>query len=195
VSTSWHPESQLENVVASRLGNASRATHTKPFARRWRPTLATPINRSRFSSKALTAMTPNIYAESDVDVVIRLDSIFRYDIERLTKRKSKHTARLFRLRLTILRHSRARSSPSSASVRSRRSFCGQESHQNQERSESQECRCCCLLRIQKFQILQRWAHRRLCPGIIFPTPSGEIINYPKQHSSNLTSQHQATATF
>ena len=27
---------------------------------------------------------------------------------------------------------------------------------------------------------------------MFPTPFGEIINYPKQHSSNLTTQHQAT---
>jgi predicted acylesterase/phospholipase RssA len=31
------------------------------------------------------------------------------------------------------------------------------------------------------------------PGIIFPTPSGEIINYPKKHSSKLTEQHQATS--
>ena len=28
-------------------------------------------------------------------------------------------------------------------------------------------------------------------GIIFPTPSGEVINYPKEHSANLTAKHQA----
>src|SRR5581483_6990860 len=29
-------------------------------------------------------------------------------------------------------------------------------------------------------------------GIIFPTPTGEVINYPKQHLGNLTKQHQAS---
>jgi hypothetical protein len=29
-------------------------------------------------------------------------------------------------------------------------------------------------------------------GVVIPTQQGELINYPKQHSANLTTQHQAT---
>ena len=42
------------------------------------------VNRSRSSSKGSYGNHTNIYGESDVDTVIRLDSIFRGDVSGLT---------------------------------------------------------------------------------------------------------------
>src|SRR5205807_5929354 len=60
---------------------------------------------------------------------------------------------------------------------------------NQSRRDADVVVCYEYRNYQSFRIQRTWDY---VSGIVIPTPQGEIVNYPKQHSANLTTQHQAT---
>ena len=131
----------------------------------------------------------NIYAESDVDVVIRLDSVFRGDIDSLSSEEKtayhnlpnatydfndfkKHV--IIRLQTAFGKENiiEGKKAIKIKPNLSRRSVDVVVAHQHRR--------------------YHSWPHN-YTSGIVFSTQSGsEIINFPKKHSENCTTKHQGT---
>jgi len=134
----------------------------------------------------------NIYAESDVDTVIRLDSIMRSDVSKLPPEqqaayheahpKAEYTFSEFRSGV-ITRLNTAFGEddvePGNKAIKIAA---------NGSRRSSDVVVCYQFRRYTRFISEDDYQYT---PGIIFPTQAGkEIINYPKLHSENCTSKHQ-----
>jgi len=134
----------------------------------------------------------NIYSESDVDVVIRLDSIFNYDLTGLTDSEklayqgyvSAATYSFDKFKNAVVDQLQRKFGAASVSVGNKAvKIIGDQNRRNAD------VVVCYQHRRYKTFNLQRTDD--FVSGIYFPTPNGSIINYPKLHSSNLTTQHQA----
>jgi len=136
----------------------------------------------------------NIYAESDVDTVMRLDSIWRSDLSPLPPEqqqayhqaygKATYTFDEFK-RGVVLRLSKAFGEgdvkPGNKAVKIKA---------NGSRRSADVVACYQYRRYIRFIDED---DQEYVSGIIFPTDSsGEVINYPKLHSENCTAKHQAT---
>ncbi len=137
----------------------------------------------------------NIYAESDVDTVIRLDSIYGYDLSALPQEQqaafhqatggsATYTFSEFKTgvvsRLTNA-FDAANVTPGNKAIRIK---------PNGTRRSADVVACYQYRRYLRFISLN---DQEYVPGVIFPTTSsGTIINYPKRHSDNCTTKHQAT---
>jgi hypothetical protein len=137
----------------------------------------------------------NIYAESDVDTVIRLDSIFGYDLSALPPEQqtafhqaisgnATYTFAEFKTgvvnRLTNA-FDATNVTPGNKAIRIK---------PNGTRRSADVVACYQYRRYIRFISL---SDQEYVPGVIFPTTSsGTIINYPKRHSDNCTTKHQAT---
>jgi hypothetical protein len=135
----------------------------------------------------------NIYAESDVDVVICLTSIFRYDLNQLDETQkqayqnyvSPATYTFEEFKKAVITNLQRQFGATSILV-------GKKAIKvkgNQNRRDADVVVC---YEYRSFKSFNTNHTDDYISGIIFPTTSGEIINYPKQHSANLTSQHQST---
>ncbi len=136
----------------------------------------------------------NIYAESDVDTVIRLNSIFGYDLSALPPEqqtafqqafsKATYTFDEFRTGV-VTRLSNAYGkddvTPGNKAIKVK---------PNGSRRSADVVACYQYCRYIRFISL---SDNLYMPGVIFPTTSsGTVINYPKRHSDNCTAKHQAT---
>lgn len=136
----------------------------------------------------------NIYAESDVDTVIRLDSIINSDVSALPSgqqaayhaahSKATYTFDEFK-RGVVIRLSTAFGAadvvPGNKAIKIKA---------NGSRRSGDVVACYQHRRYLRY-ISER--DQDYVPGVIFPTTSsGTIINYPKRHSDNCTAKHQAT---
>ena len=136
----------------------------------------------------------NIYAESDVDTVIRLDAIYGYDVSDLPPdqlaafqksfSEATHTFAEFKTgvitRLTNA-FDAANVTPGNKAVKIKA---------NGSRRSADVVACYQHRRYTRFISLSDQAY---VTGVTFPTTSsGTIINYPKQHSDNCTTKHQET---
>ncbi|MEZ5406312.1 MAG: nucleotidyltransferase [Verrucomicrobiia bacterium] len=135
----------------------------------------------------------NIYAESDVDTVIRLDSIMRGDVSKLpldqqaayhlANGTASYTFGEFKQGV-VTRLSTAFGSdsvPGNKAIKIKASG---------SRRNADVVPCYLYRRYTRFISNSNCDY---VEGIIFPTSlSGEIINFPKIHSQNLTKKHQAT---
>jgi hypothetical protein len=188
------PESQLETW--SKQGSVTQSSTTYQIIRN-----ALEDSKAVYADKTFEVFLQgsygndtNIYAESDVDTVMRLDSIYNYDISDLPPEQqaafkqvlepATYTFAEFKQGV-VTRLSNAFGSdnvtPGNKAVRikaggSRRSadvvVCYQYRHYSRFKS---------------------WYDNEYVAGIIFPSASdGYIINYPKRHSENGTAKHQAT---
>jgi len=137
----------------------------------------------------------NIYGESDVDTIIRLDSIYGYDISALTLGQqtafllaaganSTYTFAEFKAGVvTRLTNAFGQDSvtPGNKAIRIKA---------NGSRRSADVVVCYQHRRYTRFISLTDQAY---VTGVTFPTTSsGQIINYPKKHSENCTAKHQAT---
>jgi hypothetical protein len=137
----------------------------------------------------------NIYAESDVDIVLRLDSTFRYDISRLSDVEKQAYERYIspatysyeQFKAEVVANLQRKFGNDSVSVGKKAVNIKGDQHRR-----SADVVVCYAYR--EFNSFNLHSCNDFVSGIIFPTPSDEIINYPKQHSSNLTSQHQITGS-
>jgi hypothetical protein len=135
----------------------------------------------------------NIYAESDVDVVICLDSIFRGNKAQLSEAEqafygsyfsdATYTFKEFKDGVYATLVKRFGDEAVKAGNKAIK-IIGDESRRNADVVVCYQYR--------KYRKFDPNKPDDFTPGIIFPSASGEIINYPKQHSDNLTAQHQAT---
>lgn len=138
----------------------------------------------------------NIYAESDVDVVIRLDSIMRSDLSALPpeQKQAYHSAygnavyTFTEFKSAVVDHLvnayDTDVDPGNKAVKIRA---------NGTRRSADVVICFQYRRYLRF-ISEN--NQEYIPGIIFPSQSsGEIINYPKRHSQNCTTKHQGTRNY
>ncbi|GHO73942.1 nucleotidyltransferase [Ktedonobacter sp. SOSP1-85] len=188
------PESQLETW--SKQGSVAQSSATYQITRK-----ALLASEAAYANKNFEVFLQgsygndtNIYADSDVDIVMRLDSIYGYDISDLLPEQQEafrqgfsaatYTFAEFKQEV-ITRLSNAfgpdNVTPRNKAIRikaggSRRSadvvVCYQYRHYLRFKSSSDY---------------------KYIPGIILASISnGYIINYPKLHSQNVTAKHQAT---
>jgi uncharacterized protein YbaA (DUF1428 family) len=138
----------------------------------------------------------NIYAESDVDVVIRLDSIMRSDLSALPAEqqqayhsaygKAAYTFAEFKGAVTdhLVGAYGADVDPGNKAVKIKA---------NGTRRNADVVICFQYRRYLRFVSED---DQEYIPGIIFPSQSsGEIINYPKRHSENCTTKHRGTHSY
>jgi hypothetical protein len=188
------PESQLETW--SHQGSVAQSSATYQTIRS-----ALVANDSGYADKSFEVFLQgsygndtNIYAESDVDVVIRLDSTFRYDADRLTE-TDKNAFRSYvapvtytfdQFKAAVLAQLQHRFGSSAVTMGDK----AMKIKGNQGRRDADVVVCYEYRNYKSFGLSRTTDY---ISGIVIPTPNGEVINYPKQHSANLTTQHQATA--
>jgi hypothetical protein len=135
----------------------------------------------------------NVYAESDVDVIICLRTTFRYDLDSLpddVKQAYRNwvdpaTYSFDDFKTAVVAHLRQRFGSTLISVGNKAvTIAG-----SQNRRDADVVICYEYRNYQSFSVQRTWDY---VLGIVIPTSQGEIVNYPKQHSANLTTQHQAT---
>lgn len=135
----------------------------------------------------------NIYAESDVDVVIRLDSIFRSNIDDLSPAEQKAYHSIF----PKATYSFATFKAGVLAALANRFGDGAVRPGNKAIKIKGEGtrRSADVVVCHQYRYYKTFDPNHpddYTPGIIFPSGQGDIINYPRKHSENLTAQHQAT---
>ena len=134
----------------------------------------------------------NIYAESDVDVVIRLDSTFRYNIDRLSEAEkqeyrnsvSSPTYSFDEFKAAVITQLQERFGTAAVSI-------GKKAVKIKGEGGRRDADVVICYEYRDYKSPSGQHTADYVSGIVFPTASGDIINYPKQHSNNLTAQHQA----
>jgi hypothetical protein len=136
----------------------------------------------------------NIWSESDVDIVMRLDSTFQYDIDGLSDAEKN----LFNAAFTggasygygtfkddVTKRLKARFGEDTKP--------GTKAIKIKENGGRRNADVVVALQFRRYQNFFSFLNQRYVSGICFFTPTWDkIINYPKQHSDNCTTKHQAT---
>lgn len=139
----------------------------------------------------------NIWSESDVDVVMRLDSTFQYDISGLSGTEktlfdtafagsASYTYSTFKEDVTKRLRTKFGDDmkPDTKAIKVKANG----SRRNAD--------VVVALEFRRYQNFFSHANQRYVTGICFYTPSWDkIINYPKQHSDNCTVKHQETKSY
>jgi len=186
------PEAQLETW--SHQGSVQQSCDTYATVKR-----SLEANDTKYAEKSFDVFLQgsygndtNIYAESDVDVVIRTDSIYFYDTSALNLQE----LQIFHASFTAATYT-YRDYKSQVVQGLQKSF-GQHFIKTGEKAVKIQAngnrRSCDVVVATEFRRYYSGPLGPLyVPGICFFTPAGKrIANYPKQHSANLTAKHQAT---
>jgi hypothetical protein len=134
----------------------------------------------------------NIYAESDVDVVIRLDSIYYYDTSALTP------AELAAFNATFTPGTYPYATYKADVVAALQKSFGAADVSAEKKAirikASGNRRSADVLVACEFRrYLSGFSYLKYEPGVCFFDSGGnQIVNYPKQHSAHCTTKHQAT---
>jgi hypothetical protein len=191
------PESQLETW--SHQGSITQSSDTYQT-----------IRNALLSSKALYAEKSfevflqgsygndtNIYAESDVDTVIRLDSIYRGDVSGLPI-EQQIAYQLFlanggRATYTFDEFKKGVVTRLSTAFGEDYVQAGNKAIKVKPNDTRRSADVVACYEYRRFTRFVSESDQDFISGIIFPsTSSGEVINYPRLHSENLTQKHQAT---
>ncbi|MFO1477605.1 MAG: nucleotidyltransferase [Verrucomicrobiota bacterium] len=136
----------------------------------------------------------NIYAESDVDAVIRLDSIMNSDLSALPPEQqqayhnaySNATYTFAEFKAGVV--TRLTNAFEAANVTSGNKAIRIKANGSRRSADVVAC-----YQHRRYIRFISTSDYEFVPGVIFPTSSsGTIINYPKRHASNCTVKHQAT---
>lgn len=133
----------------------------------------------------------NIYADSDVDIVIRLDDIYYTDLNQLpdddktiykqSRSTAEYTYSKFRggVITQLAKNFRSDVIPGSKAILVKGTGA---------RRDADVLACA---QLRKYTRFKSWQDSRHIEGICFWNSKGQmIINYPKQHSENCTAKHQ-----
>jgi hypothetical protein len=136
----------------------------------------------------------NIYAESDVDTVIRLDAIFGYYLDALPADQQANFRRITgAAAYTFAEFKQGASTRLSDAFGSQNVSFGTKTFKIKP---SGSRRSSDVLACYQYRYYTRFVSHSDCNyvlGVTFPTSAGDwIVNYPKQHSDNCTAKHQAT---
>jgi hypothetical protein len=135
----------------------------------------------------------NIYAESDVDIVIRLDSTYYRDLSRM----GDHEQNLYKSKATPSTYSYNEFKAAVVEVL-RDQYgsdvtVGDKAIQIAARGNRRKADVIVALQHRRYLAFQSFSEQSYVEGIEFWTVSGvQIINYPMQHSQNLTDKHKLT---
>ena len=139
----------------------------------------------------------NVYADSDVDIVLRLDAAFQYDLHRMDEPhqaswRAAHTTNAeyglvdFRAEAVawLTQNYRGQVDGAGKAI----AIAG-----NGNRRDADVLACIKFRRYYKFNGMQDQSYAE---GIAFRLKDGTSVeNYPKQHAENCTSKHQATKSY
>jgi hypothetical protein len=188
------PESQLETWAAQ--GSVTQSKNTYATVKN-----ALESSKALYESRSYEVFLQgsygndtNIYAESDVDVVIRLTEIMRSDLCLLPPDQQTAYRRAYKTATYTFDEFKQ-------GVQIRLTTAFGEDHAaigdkafhikpTQSRRSADVVTCYQYRRYIRFNST---SDQDYVPGIIIPnTSTGDVINYPKLHSQNLTAKHQAT---
>jgi hypothetical protein len=190
------PESQLDTWAGQGSITQSSATYT---------TIKNALEASgtAYGSKSYSVFLQgsygndtNIYAESDVDVVIKLESTFYRDISELPSNEkdaynltfSNADYNLEDFKRDVLAHLASRFG--SATKPGKKAVLIEA---NDSRRKTDVIIAAQYRRYHRFRSLDDQIYDE---GIMFRTSSGtDIVNYPRQHAKNCTTKHQATSRY
>jgi hypothetical protein len=188
------PESQLETW--SKQGSVTGSSTTYNHIKGTLESSSTPFANKSFwvFLQGSYGNDTNIYAESDVDVVIRLDSTFHKDVSSLSV--GEQMAFNLAFSDSVYQYSDFKRDVLSVLT---------DTYGDEVKAGGKAIMVPAGNNRRKADVIVAMQYRRYIKfngtqdqdyveGIIFFTSSGaEIVNYPKQHSSNLTSKHQGTS--
>ena len=195
------PESQLETW--SHQGSIAQSRDTYATAKRAleAPTTAYVSKDFKVFLQGSYCNDSNIYAESDVDVVIRLDSLFYYDTSALAP------AELAAFHATLVPGNYAYDTYKAGVVAALKNALGADAVKLDSRAIKIKAngsrRSADVIVAAQFRgyrsmgmvanSLAGLATPSFEQGICFFTSSGDrVVNYPEQHSAHCTAKHQAT---
>jgi hypothetical protein len=138
----------------------------------------------------------NIYAESDVDIVIQLNSMYYYDLDNLPEDQKN----LFKSHITPVTYNLSRFKSDVIQVLTDAYgsdvVVGEKAIQIAARNNRRKADVIVASQYRKFNSYLGVGNQRYIEGIKFITRNGvDIVNYPKTHSENLTTKHQATGSW
>lgn len=186
------PETQLDTW--SHQGSVKQSSDTYATVKR-----SLEANDTKYAGKSFEVFLQgsygndtNIYAESDVDVVIRLDSIYHYDTSKLNPQD------LQAFQSTLVPGTYSYSDFKSHVIAALQKSFGQNDVKAGKKAVKIKAngnrRNADVVVATEFRLYYSTASgAKFHQGICFFTPDGtRIANYPKQHSENCTTKHQAT---
>lgn len=190
------PEAQLETWTA--LGSEAQSRDTYATIKR-----VLEDSRSPYYSRSFDVFLQgsygndtNVYGDSDVDIVIRQTSLYYYDINSLGEAEKIAFRRDHTSPAQYTLHNFRRDVASWLSQQYPQDFdpSGKKALYIRQRNNRRSADVLVCARHRRFLSYESAQSQRFIEGIIFfPTDGGEIVNCPKQHSDNMTAQHQATA--
>ena len=188
------PESQLETW--SHQGSITQSSNTYNSIKNVLEAGATPYASKNYKVflQGSYGNDTNIYAESDVDIVIRLDDCFFSDVEQLSdEEKTAHKEAFTDAAYTHVDFKRdvlsVLTTQYGSAVKAGDKAIAIDA--NGSRRKSDVIVATQFRRYTKFRSTSDSAY---IEGICFFNAAGErIANYPKQHSANLTARHQASS--
>lgn len=187
------PESQLETWA--KQGSVTQSKETYATIKRCLEAVDTPFASRAFKIflQGSYGNDTNIYAESDVDVVIQLDSTFYYDT---TKLPHEDLAQFNRSLLAASYSYDEFKRDVIATLRARLGAdvtVGTKAISIAANGNRRKVDVLVAAQFRTYQRFDPYTSGHYVEGICFWTTSGErVVNYPKQHSMNCTQKHQRT---
>jgi hypothetical protein len=187
------PESQLDTW--SKLGSVTQSRDTYATIKRALEAGDAPYAAKSYDTflQGSYGNDTNIYADSDVDVVMRLDSVYYTDLSRLSDAEkvayqsaSSDASYTFGdFQRQVITHLTNKFGTAVRPGKKAIFINGSGS-----RRDADVLVCAAFRRYYKFS---GWSNQDYAEGVCFFLPDGtRIENFPKQHSDNCTTKHQAT---
>lgn len=187
------PESQLETW--SHQGSITQSSNTYNSIKNVLESSTTPFASKGFKVflQGSYGNDTNIYAESDVDIVIRLDDCFQSDLSELTdEEKSAHKAAHTDATYTHVDFKRDVQSVLRAQYGSAVKV-GDKAIAIEADGSRRKADVIVAIQFRRYFKFRSAYDSSYVEGICFFNAAGErIANYPKQHSANLTAKHQSS---
>lgn len=188
------PESQLETW--SHQGSIAQSSNTYNSIKNVLEASTTPYASKNFKVflQGSYGNDTNIYAESDVDIVIRLDDCFFSDVDDLSEEeKASHKQALSDATYTHVDFKRdvlsVLTSQYGSAVKAGDKAVAIDANGSRRKSD-----VIVAVQFRRYSKFRSSSESAYVEGICFFNAAGErIANYPKQHSANLTTKHQASS--
>lgn len=190
------PESQLDTW--SHQGSVTQSSNTYNSIRSVLENKDTPYSAKNYEVflQGSYGNDTNIYSESDVDIVIKLNDCFQHDLSLLTTKqqedfKKSHSDAAYthaNLRADVLS---VLSGQYGSNVDAGEKAIAIAAYGNRRKAD-----VIAAIQFRRYQKFLSTSDQSYDEGICFYTASGtQIVNYPKQHSGNLTTKHQGTSKY
>lgn len=190
------PESQLDTWASQ--GSIAQSKTTYGTVRTVLEESSAPYNSRSFQVflQGSYGNDTNIYADSDVDIVMMLDSVYYTDLDALSTDETAayNSARtpanytFDQFKTEVVKHLTSRFGPSVTP--------GGKAVYIPASGNRRDCDVLPCVELRRYTRFNGYSDQRFHTGICFWTPNGtQIINFPKQHSANVTTKHQATGSW